>query len=63
MYKFELGQKVQDKLSGFIGYITGRAEYSIRPVSYLVSKKGSNEENELPKEMWFFENALIEVKE
>lgn len=63
MFRFELGLKVKDKLTGFTGFITGRAEFSLRPVSYLITKRNTEGENNYPSEGWFFESALIPMEE
>lgn len=54
-FKFELGTKVEDRVTHFKGRITGRCEYSYGVNSYLVE---SIDTTNRPIEMWVAEDRL-----
>jgi len=60
IFKFELGKKVKDQITGFTGIITGRAEYLTGCVRYLVTPKA--DKNNLKDSIWEDEARLKEIK-
>lgn len=52
-FQFDMDQKVTDKVSGFTGVVTARAEYSHEPSCYRVTSK-----DETGKEEWYLEGRL-----
>lgn len=55
MFKFELGLQVKDTVTGFVGIITARAEYSTGKILYLTEAIDSTGR---PIEWWFEESRL-----
>lgn len=56
-FKFELGQRVRDVVTGFAGVIITRTEYINLCVQYCVSNQELNKEGK-KHELWFDENQL-----
>jgi len=59
-FKFELGQKVEDKITGFSGIIMGRAQYLTQCNCYGILNQKLKDDTEKPKEWyWTDESRLI----
>lgn len=56
-FKFELGEIVKDGVSGFVGTITGRAEYCDAIPSYAVQPLAVG--NKFESGNWFSEQRLV----
>lgn len=50
VFKFELGEKVRDRATGFVGVITGRMEYTYSEPIYQISGIDSAGR---PADMWY----------
>lgn len=57
-FKFELGIKVKDIITGFPGVIMGRADYLTGCNQYAVSPTDLNKEGKCRYWEWFDENRL-----
>lgn len=60
-FKFELGRKVEDKISGFTGIIMGRAEYWTGCNHYAVASEKLTSEGKPMNWEWFDETRIILV--
>jgi hypothetical protein len=60
MFKFELGLKVKDIITGFSGVITGRCEYLTGCRQYSISSNKLHSGD--IKQVWFDEDRLNPVK-
>jgi hypothetical protein len=58
-FKFELGQEVQDQISGFRGIIAGRSQWTTGCNTYGLIPKVIK--NTLKEAEWFDENRLIKA--
>lgn len=64
IFKFELGQQVKDKLTGFEGFVTGRCDYMTGCKQYLVTPKvRKGKTHEYPSGSWLDEDRLQKGKE
>jgi len=61
-FKFELGDKVEDEMSGFTGTITVRSEHLTGCDRYCVRPEPEEGENEYPDAEWFDEQRLSQVE-
>ena len=57
----ELGDKVKDVVSGFVGRITGRAEYITGCVQFLVMPDRVDKEGKFLEGHWFDKDRLERV--
>jgi hypothetical protein len=57
-FKFALGCKVTDSVTGLTGTITARAQYTHAPKSYLLE---AMDQTGRPMECWYAEDRLSEV--
>lgn len=58
-FKFENGTPVFDLISGFGGYVIGRADYITGCNQYLLQPHtGENDGSKKPDALWFDENRL-----
>ena len=55
--KIALGDKVKDKITGFTGIATGRAEYLTGCIRFYVERPGKE-----PKADWYDEERLIQLQ-
>lgn len=55
--KIELGDKVKDKITGFTGIATGRAEYLTGCVRFMVERAGKDSKAE-----WYDEGRLVQLR-
>lgn len=60
MFKFYLGKKVKDRVTGIVGTVIGRVEYLYNDNSYLMRWK---DENGSANEEWLNEKQIEEVEE
>lgn len=60
--KIALGAKVKDKITGYKGVVTGRAEYLTGCIQYLVTQTKTNKEGAIPDGEWLDEVRLIETE-
>lgn len=58
MFRFELGQEVKDRLTGFKGYITGRCEYLTGCIQYSINPKIKKGDTGYPQGTWMDEDRL-----
>lgn len=58
MFVFELGETLRDKVSGFKGICTGRADYLTGCRQYKLQPKGLNKEKLPWNTEWFDEEQL-----
>lgn len=61
IFKFELGAKAKDNISGFTGTVTGRTEYMTGCKQYLV--EASSKENAPAEAQWIDEGRLDVIQE
>ena len=61
-FKFELGEKVKDQITGYSGIIIGRIEYITGCDQYLIVNQKVKSDGERKKGEWFDENRLIKMK-
>lgn len=59
MFKFNLGEKVQDSVTGINGKVIGRAEYIYNNNVYLVRWKDKNEN---ANEEWLSEKQIVTME-
>jgi len=59
MFKFELGQEVKDKITGFVGIIVSRAEHLTGCNRYGVQSRKLKSPTETAEWVWFDEHQLI----
>jgi len=62
MYKFELGIKVKDVVTGFKGILMARAEYLTGCNQYLVLPTPKSSKTIYPDSQWFDEGRLRKTK-
>lgn len=62
MFKIELGTKVKDSVTGFMGVAIARCEYLNGCLCYEVQPV-MTEKGKMPKAIWIDEQQLTEVKE
>lgn len=60
MFKFELGILAKDKVTGFMGTITGRAEYLYGNNTYGITRPSNDGEKII--EEWITEDRVEEVE-
>lgn len=58
MFKIELGSYVEDIITGFKGYVTGRADYVTGCNTYLVQPDNDKGKNVYPDNQWIDEHRL-----
>jgi len=63
MFKFELGVKVTENITGFSGTIISRSDCMTGCVRYCVIPKQSENSTEYPKLTWLDEGQLTLVEE
>lgn len=56
----KLGDKVSDKITGFSGIITGKAEYLTGCIQYLVTPQRLDNDGKMPDGAWIDESRLGE---
>ena len=61
MFKFDLGQKVKDKVTGFSGVVVCRADYMTGCVRYSVQSKKLSKEGKPQDWQVFDEDQLIDL--
>ena len=59
--KFELGEMLQDKVTGFKGVVLGRTEYFVGSVNYGLCSRTLNDGKPLDWE-WIDEARLVKVE-
>ncbi len=62
MFKFKLGIVAKDRVTGFKGLITGRAEYLTGCRKYAIQPQKLTKEGKSPDWEWFDEMMVAEVK-
>ncbi len=58
-FKIELGVKARDKISGFVGTITGRTQYITGCMQYVL--EAESKDNAKPEVQWVDEDRLIVI--
>lgn len=62
MFKFELGQEVEDMVTGYKGHIVGRAEHLTGCNTYGIQRKWKPTEEKVANSEYFDENRLKPLK-
>ena len=62
LYKFELGVKVTESITGFSGTVTGRSDCMSGCARYCVTPKQMENSTEYPKSTWLDEGQLTLVE-
>ena len=62
MFIFKLGEILEDRVSGFKGICTGRADYLTGCRQYKIQPKGLNKSNLPWNAEWFDEEQLVALK-
>jgi heat shock protein HspQ len=57
-FKFELGDMVKDKLTGWVGIVNARAEYRLSTPNYGLVPRTLPGNGTVPKMEWFEETRL-----
>lgn len=63
MIKIKLGDKVKDKISGFTGIATGKADYLAGCIRIQISPQTLDKDGKPGGEEWFDEDLVETVKE
>lgn len=58
MTELQLGFVARDKITGFSGVLTGRAEYDNGCIKWLITPQRTKEDGSMPDEEWFDEQRL-----
>jgi len=59
MFKFQLGEILKDKVTGFIGVVLGRTEYATGCIQYGLINRNLNKDGELPNWQWLDQVRLV----
>lgn len=59
MFKFELGARVKDIITGYKGVIGGRTQYLTGCVQYGIVKEGLTKDGTYPDWVWLDESRLV----
>ena len=61
-FKFQLGEKLTDVVTGFEGYCIGRTDWWGRTSEYKLQPRMDRDRFELPEAKWFDEPRLVRSK-
>jgi len=61
-FQFELGQEVKDKITGFIGVVTGRCQFLTGCNRYDVRSRKLDKDGIPMKDQWFDEHQMEATK-